>query len=188
MSSPSAETSIGLASGLIGAVALGTSFYNVYLQRQQVRAAVWPHVEVGTYCDRRDPPRFKITLRNPGVGPATIRDLRVTLDGRPVHSWRKLLRSVAGEGEHNSCYANGLLGSVVKAGDEGTMIFELSTACGSTKESAKAFLAAADTDRINVVVCYCSTLDDCWRYQMSDNEMTPQASCVQGPDSFGRGL
>lgn len=50
---------------LVGVSALFVSGYTAYVQRQQVRAAVWPILEY----DTSDDPMIRFTLHNKGVGP-----------------------------------------------------------------------------------------------------------------------
>ena len=53
----------------VGFLALCVSGYTAYMQRQQVRAAVWPILQF----DSSNAPDIHFTLANKGVGPALIR-------------------------------------------------------------------------------------------------------------------
>ena len=64
---------------LVGLCALCVSAYTAYVQRQQVRAAVWPILEF----DSSNAPDIHFTLANKGVGPAIIRHVIVMADGQP---------------------------------------------------------------------------------------------------------
>ncbi len=79
---------------LVGVCALGVSGYTAYMQRQQVRAAVWPILEF----DSSNQPDIHFTLSNKGVGPAIIRHVIVTVDGQPVINWDEALRKLSGRG------------------------------------------------------------------------------------------
>ena len=61
----------------IALLAVGVAGYTAYMQRQQVRAAVWPILE---FDSSSGPIRF--TLANKGVGPAIIKHviLKVIID------------------------------------------------------------------------------------------------------------
>jgi hypothetical protein len=61
---------------LVGVSALFVSGYTAYVQRQQVRAAVWPILEYGTSSE----PKIRFTLDNKGGGPAIIRNVIVRVD------------------------------------------------------------------------------------------------------------
>ena len=67
---------------LVGFCALCVSAYTAYVQRQQVRAAVWPILEF----DSSNAPDIHFTLANKGVGPAIIRHVIVMVDGQPVRN------------------------------------------------------------------------------------------------------
>src|SRR6185312_15580863 len=60
----------------VGLLALCVSGYTAYLQRQQVRAQVWPYLETGISSSKRG-----VSLSNKGVGPAIIRSAQVLVDG-----------------------------------------------------------------------------------------------------------
>src|SRR5436305_13070758 len=81
---------------LVGLCALCVSAYTAYVQRQQVRAAVWPILEF----DSSNAPDIHFTLANKGVGPAIIRNVIVRVDGQPVRNWKEALERTLGPGEH----------------------------------------------------------------------------------------
>jgi hypothetical protein len=64
----------------VGFLALCVSDYTAYVERQQVRAAVWPILEF----DSSNAPDIHFTLANKGVGPAIIRHVIVKVDDQPV--------------------------------------------------------------------------------------------------------
>src|SRR5438105_12627306 len=68
---------------LVGFCALCVSGYTAYVQRQQVRAAVWPILQF----DSSNAPDIHFTLANKGVGPAIIREVILKVDGQPVKNW-----------------------------------------------------------------------------------------------------
>ncbi len=74
--------------------ALFVSAYTAYMQRQQVRAAVWPILEF----DTSNGPMIRFTVDNKGVGPAIIRHVAVKVDGQPVRDWNEALDKLVGPG------------------------------------------------------------------------------------------
>src|SRR6476660_7913039 len=76
---------------LVGLCALCVSGYTAYMQRQQVRAMVYPILEVGS---SNGP--IKLTLANKGVGPAMIRNVVVRVDGQPVKNWLEAMNKLIG--------------------------------------------------------------------------------------------
>src|SRR5213595_4220797 len=81
---------------LVGFLALCVSGYTAYVQRQQVRAAVWPILEFYS----SNAPDIHFTLANKGVGPAIIRNVIVRVDGQPVRNWKEAFERTLGPGEH----------------------------------------------------------------------------------------
>ena len=79
----------------VGFCALCVSGYTAYMQRQQVRAAVWPILQ---FDSGNGPIRF--TLANKGVGPAIIKHVIVKVDDQPVKDWAEVLHKILGPGYH----------------------------------------------------------------------------------------
>src|SRR5438132_10483793 len=77
----------------VGFLALCVSGYTAYMQRQQVRAAVWPILEF----DSRNAP-IHFTLANKGVGPTIIRHVILKVDGQPARTWKEALEKILGPG------------------------------------------------------------------------------------------
>ena len=70
----------------VGFLALCVSGYTAYMQRQQVRAAVWPILE---FDSGNGPIHF--SLANKGVGPAIIKHVILMVDDQPVKNWAEVL-------------------------------------------------------------------------------------------------
>jgi hypothetical protein len=79
----------------IALLAVCVAGYTAYMQRQQVRAAVWPILEF----DSSNGPNIHFTVSNKGVGPAIIRHVIVKVDGHPVKNWNEVPRQVPRAGE-----------------------------------------------------------------------------------------
>src|SRR5436309_12101553 len=79
----------------VGLCALCVSGYTAYMQRQQVRAMVWPILEF----DSSNDPDIHWTLANKGVGPAIIRHVIVKVDDEPMTDWIEVFRKLVGPGE-----------------------------------------------------------------------------------------
>src|SRR4051812_20081964 len=82
-----------LIATLIGVFALCVSCYTAYMQRQQVRAMVWPILEF----DSSNAPNIHLSLANKGVGPAIIRNVIVKVDGAPVKEWKEAYEKLVGK-------------------------------------------------------------------------------------------
>ena len=80
----------------VGFLALCVSGYTAYMQRQQVRAAVWPILEYQT----SNAPDIHFTVANKGVGPAIIKNVIVRVDDQPMKNWAEVLEKLLGPGKH----------------------------------------------------------------------------------------
>src|ERR1700758_3170470 len=86
-----------LIATFIALLAVCVAGYTAYMQRQQVRAAVWPILEF----DTSNGPDIHFTVANKGVGPAIIRHVIVRVDDQPVKNWKELLDKLVGPGKHH---------------------------------------------------------------------------------------
>lgn len=152
---------------LIGLSALFVSGYTAYVQRQQVRAMVWPILEF----DTSNEPMIRLSLENKGVGPAIIRHVIVTVDGQPVPNWDEALQKLAGPGTYHRSEST-MSGHVLKAG-ESIDILVPHDSDGRVLSSEKAgelwTTLNKARSRVGVEICYCSTLGDCWTLRRDSN-------------------
>jgi hypothetical protein len=132
----------------IGLLALLVSGYTASLQRQQVRAQVWPYLETGI-----SPSQRVATLVNKGIGPASIRSVQVYVDGSVRSSWPQVFDAL-GLSRLRMTPTSTINGVVVSA---------------SERVQQVGFAEAADFEafyreypRIDQRICYCSALDECW--------------------------
>jgi hypothetical protein len=144
---------------LVGLCALCVSAYTAYVQRQQVRAAVWPILEF----DSSNAP-IHFTLANKGVGPAIIRHVIVKVDGQPVRNWKEALGRILGPGEHLGSESD--MSGHVFAADESITVFTPHDPENNPLKFDKSnplwVKMNKDRFRVTVEICYCSTLGECW--------------------------
>ena len=129
------------------------------MQRQQVRAAVWPILEF----DSSNAP-IHFTLANKGVGPAIIRHVIVKVDGQPVRNWKEALGRILGPGEHLGSESD-MSGCVFAAGESMTVFTPHdpeNQPLNFEKSNPRWVKLNKDGLRVTVEICYCSTLGECW--------------------------
>jgi hypothetical protein len=161
----------------VGFLALVISAYTAYEQHLQVRAQVWPILEI----TMGNSP-IAIHAANKGVGPAIVRDVIVRIDGRPARDWDDILEKVLGPGDHN-VYYNSLNCRIVAAGETFDML-RLHDEGGNDARVGKGQSVANKfwdaRTRAQIEVCYCSTLDECWQLVAKATEApvtTPVRRC-----------
>jgi hypothetical protein len=144
---------------LVGLCALCVSAYTAYVQRQQVRAAVWPILEF----DSSNAP-IHFILANKGVGPAIIRHVVVRVDGKPVRNWKEALERILGPGEHLGSESD-MSGRVFAAAESMTVFTPRdpeNNPLNFDKSNPLWVKMNKDRLRVTVEICYCSTLGECW--------------------------
>jgi hypothetical protein len=148
-----------VVSGFVAALALAVSSYNVYLQRQQIRAQVWPRLQ----WSFSNVGGFAYNLQNCGVGPAEVHSACMLVDDQPVSDWdealRKLLERGPGAPEQldQKIVTSWVTGKVFTPGE---VLHPL-----EIRDPVVAALLNAQKARLRVQLCYCSTLDECWRVE-----------------------
>jgi len=108
------ETFIAIFIALLAVCVAG---YTAYMQRQQVRAQVWPILEF----ESSNGPDIHFTLSNKGVGPAIIRHVIVKVDDQPVKNWNEVLDKFLGPVKHR--YSESDMGGRVFAPNELITVF-----------------------------------------------------------------
>jgi len=144
----------------VGVCALCVSAYTAHVQRQQVRAAVWPILEF----DSSNAPDIHFTLANKGVGPAIIRHVIVKVDGQPVRNWREALERIFGPGEHLGSESD-MSGRVFAAGESMTVFTPRDSENNPLNfDKSNPLWVKMNKERFRVTaeICYCSTLGECW--------------------------
>ena len=162
---------------LIGLLALGVSGYTALLQREQVRAEVWPYLQTAVTLDQGS---LVISLENKGVGPALVGGLRVYVDGRPQRGWPDVFDAL-GLSDLRETRGSTVNGVVIAPGEKIQQI---------QLDDAKGFQRLlGQYPRVSLALCYCSTLGDCWL--LDERERRPEhrraqvdACPARGPDEF----
>jgi hypothetical protein len=166
----------------IALLAVCVAGYTAYMQRQQVRAAVWPILE---FDSSNGPIRF--TLANKGVGPAIIKHVILKVDGQPVRSWAEVLEKILGPGYHPGEESD-MSGRVFAAGESMSVFTPHDEAQNPIAfDKSNPLWAKLDAGRshVTVEICYCSTLGECWTLRgggMSAGTTTQTRHCPTTSD------
>lgn len=153
------------------------------MQRQQVRAAVWPILEFDT---SNGPIQF--TLANKGVGPAIIKHVIVKVDDQPVRKWAEVLEKILGPGDHPGEESD-MSGHVFSAG-ESSKVFTPHGSDGNAVKFDKSDplweKLNSGRNRVTVEICYSSTMGECWtlRGGGSKPSTTTQTSQCPAPSAI----
>jgi hypothetical protein len=148
----------------IALLAVCVAGYTAYMQRQQVRAAVWPILEF----DTSNGPDIHFTVSNKGVGPAIIRHVIVKVDDQPVKNWNEMLDKLTGPGQHRYSESD-ITGHVFAAGESMNVFTPHDPQGNALTDRSNPLWVELNKDRGRVLVeiCYSSTLGECWTLRAS---------------------
>jgi hypothetical protein len=166
---------------LVGVSALFVSGYTAYVQRQQVRAAVWPILAYTTSNE----PNIRFIVENKGVGPAIVRRVVVTIDGQPARNWDDALQKLAGPGNYQSTQST-ISGHIFSAGESLTVLMpKNSEGAPLSGEKSGPLWATLDRERrrVAVEICYCSTLGECWTLRSGGNTRSTTTEARSCPET-----
>jgi hypothetical protein len=175
---------VALGALLISGVAAASSAYQTYVIRKQFSATVWPYLTFITSSSKDK--FFELDVSNPGIGPALILNSVVTRDGktlsRPVGPTIEPVLGAA-IGPERAAAAD----DAAKSGTHGSTNITTSTIVAGDVVPAGAKLqlvrvegkyiarrVIADVRRIDVTLCYCSLLGDCWTKRLWDSAVKPR--------------
>lgn len=141
------DAAAAIVASLVGLLALLVAGYTAYIQRQQVRAQVWPWLLGGFSGGNHE-----LIWINKGVGPAIIRNVEVSVSGKPQADWEMVFHSLGIQPP--KFFQSTLNDNVISAGEKVDWLqFQNKTDYDQFKLLEP---------RLHVKVCYCSTLGDCW--------------------------
>jgi len=150
------------------------------LMQSQARAGIWPYLAIGYSLSVEGEKQGYIwQIDNDGVGPARIESVTMTLDGKPVRSWREIFRAFYGEAAVAATYSK-VYGKVLPPNTNRETTIEAVHI--TDPEQARAFYAAQD--RLDMTICYCSVYDDCWIAHRQNPNVHAVASCDRSGVQF----
>lgn len=171
------DTIIAVSALLISAIASVAVVYQTHVVAQQFSATVWPYL---SFDVTRDVSHLSVALRNDGVGPALIRKVDFTLNGKRIPNLSSVVDPIVQQairshrtGVKRTTVSSIEIGDVLPANQQITLVQVEGT------QVTQALLATAP--RLNLSVCYCSLLGRCWVKQFKDKTAEPHdvRNCTQ---------
>jgi hypothetical protein len=145
------ETFIALTALVVSVSAVVVGIYEAALQRRHDRAEVWPHLELTTFTT---PNGASLSVENTGIGPALIKSVVVTLDGKPTRNWGELLTSMLGRAPSAPFSNSTIAESAIRPGVKVTMLGL------PNPDMPPEFWRSIH--RVAVTICYSSVFDESW--------------------------
>jgi hypothetical protein len=136
---------------LISAVACAASLYQLRMAMSSISAQTWPYVTIGW---RHTNDETGIVVDNDGLGPAIIRDVVLTVDGQDQHDAISALRQIISIADASIELDALTRGVVIRAGKSLNLFVVRGASWANQLRSAQ--------NRVNLEICYCSILGQCW--------------------------
>src|SRR5438105_8706449 len=144
------ETFIGAAALVVSISAVAVGLYEAHLQRAHDRAEVWPHVEISTYTT---PTGSSLFVENTGIGPAIIKSVVITVDGKPRKDWPDVMRALSDSAPTPASMST-IADRALRGGDKVTIV-----ALDQKTIPPKFWQWIA---RVSIAICYSSVFGDSW--------------------------
>ena len=175
------ELSVALAAVVVSVASLFVARHQAQVMDRQLAASVWPLLEYSTSnVTPTGVPRAVMSLRNAGIGPLRIRSFRVTRDQQAIGGFGDLVkgccRSDTAAIRRMTIVTSYVGGRVLPAGEG---VEAIAVAFDTTSAAPFRRLQRAMLD-VDVRLCYCSVLGDCWVRESSSFSADPTAvaSCA----------
>jgi hypothetical protein len=153
---------------VISAIASAASVYQTHVIAQQFSATVWPYL---SFEVSRDSIHLAVSMRNDGLGPALIRSVSYTEDGKPVPSLNAIVDPMVAKLKSPPSQKIRTSVSTIGPGDVLPANQSITLVQADGAPIVQALLAAAS--HVNMTVCYCSLLGRCWIKQFDEPTGTP---------------
>jgi hypothetical protein len=170
---------IALCALLISTVAAVATVYQTRVIANQFSATVWPYLSVDV---TNSPTLFQLDLRNDGLGPAIVRSVTLTWNGKREPSLETLLRSFyvsephAIAGVRAALRAGAKLRLTTSTPTAGLVIPANSGQTVIRMEGAPFVMPFhAALDRFGLSLCYCSLTGSCWTQNFRSRQSEPVA-------------
>ncbi len=154
---------------LISAITSAALVYQTHVISQQFSATVWPYV---SFDVTRQASSLSVAMRNDGVGPALIRTIAITVDGKRVPSLNTIVDPIVSKARQTSktndtrAVVSSIGSGEVLPANQQVMLVQVGGA-----DATRLLLAMAP--HVNFSVCYCSLLGRCWITQFNDRSGEP---------------
>lgn len=149
--------------------AVGVAAYEATTNREYQRLSVWPRLQQYNSFVTGD--AYTRTVANYGIGPALIRTVEMTVDGKTCRTWSEVLRALTGKKLPGLIYSSLHHGIVILPGKE------INTLKIPPGEDAALVSQQMQTDRLAIKICYSSLYGEMWLSDSTKEEPQQVSRC-----------
>lgn len=173
---------LSLAAAFVAVCALAVSVYQTKIMREQQRASAWPRLDLPQSTSATTYGRL---VQNQGLGPALVRSVEITYDGRHMRDWNAVTAAVFGDSAERVFARDSALAIETNTVARGSVILPGATVSHIRVHSAAVapLLARLASGRLRTAICYCSLYGECWRVTQDDDadDPMPVDACEADP-------
>jgi hypothetical protein len=145
---------IAICALFVSSLATAASWWQSRVVAQQLSSQVWPYLSVQNSYDRT---AVSLTISNEGLGPARVRSIVLSLDGKPRRTLTDVLDAIAPAKRRtlHGTFTDLAPGSVIRVGGTVTL-FKIG-------DRSTMLALVRNYRRLQLAVCYCPIIPgDCW--------------------------
>jgi hypothetical protein len=178
------DISLSLCAFAVSLISLWIAVHHGKTMERLVASNSYPNVDVENGNSYQDGKEFVfLKLNNTGVGPARLRTVAISFDGKPVRTLHEMLKQCCDldEGDLVQYFKSGdVRGAMIPAG-RGIELFRW---VRTDEISGLYGLFSAAQGKITIDLCYCSVFNECYRSANGQREPESVESCpIQKPDT-----
>ena len=178
------DMSLALSAFVVSLASLWLTVHNARTMERLVAANSYPNIDYdfGNQFDFQDGrglrPALYLALVNSGIGPARLRSIELSFDGKPAANLRAVLETcctaepASALPKTNYWFSGDLRGAMLQAGKELTLF-----AWAEPPADPRWARLQEVRDRIGVRVCYCSVFDECHMRDSGHREPSRVKAC-----------
>jgi hypothetical protein len=164
------ELLLGISATFLSLAALIVSIVQTRIAREQQHASVWPYLQVlsSSFDDE-----LHYGLENKGVGPAIIRDFKISYQGKIYKSVQRLFNDVIGKHTAGGKgFGTVSKGSVFKSGDDIDILFVTKNDLVINQVNAM-----LNDSSFHILIRYADVYGNCWL--LDQDKVTELVSCPE---------
>lgn len=176
---------VALGALLISTVAAIATVYQTRVIARQFSAAVWPYVSF----DSTNSPSFaELDIRNDGLGPAIIRAVKLSWDGKPQPSIEAIVASLRSSDPQmtnaiRAAFRSGASMKLTTSTPNAGMVIPANAQHTVVRIEGAVLVARLGPElqrRLGLSICYCSLTGNCWTqsYGNRAGEPTSVRACT----------
>ena len=168
---------------LIAVLSLVVSVRQSQIMDRQLAASAWPHLQFDTSNELDGKRIIGFQVENAGVGPALIHTMTIDYEGKPVRTAQDLISYCCQDLEQSAGKSSWTTSTVHDHVLTASRTVYFLTLTDAPQNDAYWQRLNADRNKVNVRICYCSVLDQCWMLDSTQPEQHSVASCPATRDS-----